>query len=335
MLKSLELDYYTEGYKGIQMNCVELPIAAASGFHRYDNYFYYCFYASLLLNWRNSGDCHWIRDRDNIMTKFGLTFRANEAADESSLISIIRAKIDSQAPVVMIVNYHTLFYLETYLSDNKFSHGLIVSEYDASRNVVVIRERLIGNKVTRDFMKGDPFFKLQLTEEQLVDIWRKSNVFFANTKDLFHNKLFSIEHTHEPAINHGIDLIQDFLANYSLNDSWLAHNLLRNEEQLTGKLKDVNYAMFFRRDYHGSMEIFFDVLQKAFLDSGLSEGNRKRLTCFKEDYIRFREVIVSAVYARALRSQPWTRQDKEDMIHNIQSRDKELSDLVRELHDCC
>lgn len=52
MLKRLEIGSYMDGYNFSQINCSDIPIAAIAGFFDYNNYFYYCFFISVLLNWK-------------------------------------------------------------------------------------------------------------------------------------------------------------------------------------------------------------------------------------------------------------------------------------------
>lgn len=51
MLVALEMDYFSEGYRTMHSNCVDLPMAGAAGFHQYENYFYYTFLYAVMMNW--------------------------------------------------------------------------------------------------------------------------------------------------------------------------------------------------------------------------------------------------------------------------------------------
>src|SRR6478609_4765772 len=114
MLVALEMDYYTEGYRTMHSNCVDLPIAGAAGFHQYENYFYYTFLYAVMMNWGEAAGDDWVASRRGILNKLGLTLRVNEVTDAAELMSAIRRNIDRQCPVVMIANYKHLFFLSQY-----------------------------------------------------------------------------------------------------------------------------------------------------------------------------------------------------------------------------
>jgi hypothetical protein len=200
MLKTLGIDYYANGYRGIHANCIDVPIAGAAGYHNYNNYFYYLFYYCMNNNWASSKKYNWISFREDIFNKLGLRLRFCEVASPSKFISSIQGNIDNKCPIVMIVKYCTLFFLNLYLTDSKSSHAIIINEYDSDRKIVVIRERLLNSKVTEGVMRGDPFFKLQLTEDLILDIWLKTNNLYRESNNIFYNKLLGIEKISEPII---------------------------------------------------------------------------------------------------------------------------------------
>ncbi|NJD01338.1 MAG: discoidin domain-containing protein [Ruminiclostridium sp.] len=182
MLKSLKIDYYSNGYSGMHTNCIDNPIAGAAGYYNYDNYFYYSFYYSIFKNWTSSKKYDWLTFREEILGKLGLRLKFNEITNPSELIASIKENIDNNCPIVMIVKYCTLFFLGSYLTDTKLNHAIAISDYDSEKKIIVIRECLLNKEVTQNVMRGDPFFKLQLTEDLISDMWLKSNNFFKDDK---------------------------------------------------------------------------------------------------------------------------------------------------------
>jgi len=333
VLKNLEIDFYADGYKGQQIDCVDLPIAAASGYHHYDYYFYYCFYVALWSNWRKPEDASWLKDREAMMARMGLSLVSHDIRDEAEMLAAVRKRIDEQAPIVLMVSYFTLFYIETYMSDNRHNHGLLINAYDPERNIFVIRERHLGNKVTKDFMKGDPFFKLQLKEEHLADIWTKSNDYFKETGSFFANRMFSVARTGDTAIRRYADVAGDFAKNGDMSFSVLAHTIEHRYEELSETIQDEVEAMFFRRKYFGSVSVLFDVLDKALGCMSLTENEIGRYRAFRDDYVRFKDLLIARIYADALRSKPMPHDEKLEIVDRIRAKDRMLHDLVRELYE--
>lgn len=56
MIISFETGLYNDGMTIEMMDCVNIPIAAASGYYRSENYFYYALIFAIGNNWRTEGD---------------------------------------------------------------------------------------------------------------------------------------------------------------------------------------------------------------------------------------------------------------------------------------
>lgn len=91
---------YKNGYNASQINCIDIPIAGASGYYNYENYFYYCFYYSMFTNWTNIKNNHWLTLRNEILKKIGLTMVVNKIDDSSQLIPFIKSHIDNMQPLI-------------------------------------------------------------------------------------------------------------------------------------------------------------------------------------------------------------------------------------------
>ena len=47
MGKTLDIDLYKDGFDYRYIDCIQGPLAASTGYFKYDNYYYYCFLHSL------------------------------------------------------------------------------------------------------------------------------------------------------------------------------------------------------------------------------------------------------------------------------------------------
>lgn len=331
MLKSLKIDYYTNEYGVMHTNCIDYPIAGATGYYNYDNYFYYCFYYSVLKNWSDVKKNDGVIFTQKILDKLGLTLKLNEVKDAFELIASIKENIDSECPVVMIVKYRVLFFLITYLTNIKLNHAIVISDYDKERKFVVIRECFLNLEVTQNVMRGHPFFKLQLTEDLISDIWIKSNNFFREENSIFYNKLLSIKKISEPKITSYNDLVEDFINNYNINDSNLIQIVDRFNNNITEMKDSINIELK-RRDFHGSIIILFDVFEKAFAFLTHDNDWKKKFYEFRDKYLKFRYLLLSKLHINALRDKHFNTSKKNEITDEIRNIDSELFSLVTELY---
>ncbi|WP_405110536.1 discoidin domain-containing protein [Paenibacillus sp. FSL K6-1217] len=336
MLVALEMDYFSEGYRTMHSNCVDLPMAGAAGFHQYENYFYYTFLYAVMMNWGEAADGDWVDSRRSILNKLGLNLKVTEVSDGAELLSAIRMNIDRQCPVVMIANYKHLFFLtqyETVIDD----HAFLITEYDSARRLVVIRENQLNKEVTLNVMKGEPFFKLQLTEDLLADIWSQSNASLKEIREYCYNKLFSVERTGPPEYGGYLELVEDFVEGYQNRSSRLIEAVARFNDRvsLMAGLNDANaIAVEFevmRRSYHGSAIIMFDIFEKALPWLSAHEGWREIFAGFRDQYIKFRYQLISGCHADTLRRKRMPPDRILQLQEEIRQLDTELFSLLGKL----
>jgi hypothetical protein len=336
MLVALEMDYFSEGYRTMHSNCVDLPMAGAAGCHQYENYFYYTFLYAVMMNWGEAADGDWVASRRSILNKLGLTLKVTEVLDTAELLSAIRMNIDQHCPVVMIANYNDLFFLSQYgtVIDD---HAVLITEYDTARRLIVIRENQLNKEVTLNVMKGEPFFKLQLTEEMIADIWNKSNASFKEIRNYCYNKLFSVAKIGESEYHSYLELVEDFAQCYKNRSSHLIEAVERFNDNvsLMEGLNDANaIAVEFegiRRSYHGSAIIMFDIFEKALPWLSSHEEWRQIFDEFRDKYVKFRYHLISSFHADTLRRKLMPPDRILQLKEEIRQLDTELFSLLGKL----
>ncbi|MEK5033307.1 discoidin domain-containing protein [Paenibacillus sp. FSL R7-0302] len=336
MLVALEMDYYSEGYRTMHSNCVDLPMAGAAGFHQYENYFYYTFLYAVMMNWGEAAGGDWVASRCTILNKLGLTLKVTEVSDAAELLPAIRMNIDQQCPVVMIANYSYLFFLSQYgtVIDD---HAFLITEYDSARRLFVIRENQLNKEVTLNVMKGEPFFKLQLTEELIADIWSKSNASFKEIRNYCYNKLFSVAKIGKPEVHSYLELVEDFTQCYENRSNHLieAVNRFNDNVSLMEGLNDASaIAVEFetmRRSFHGSAIIMFDIFEKALPWLSSHEEWRQIFGGFRDRYIKFRYQLISGWHADTLRRKLMPPGRVLQLKEEIRQLDTELFSLLGKL----
>lgn len=336
MLVALEMDYYSEGYRTMHSNCVDLPMAGAAGFHQYENYFYYTFLYAVMMNWGEAAHGDWVASRRSILNKLGLTLKVTEVMNAAGLLSAIHMNIDQQCPVVMIANYNDLFFLSQYRTVVD-DHAVLITEYDSARRLIVIRENQLNKEVTLNVMKGEPFFKLQLTEELIADIWNKSNASFKEIRNYCYNKLFSVAKIGEPEVHSYLELVEDFVESNKNRSSHLIEAVERFNDNvsLMDGLNDANaVAVEFetmRRSYHGSAIIMFDIFEKALPWLSSHEEWGQIFGGFRDRYIKFRYHLISSFHADTLRRKLLPPDRIFQLTVEISQLDTELFSLLRKL----
>ncbi|MCP5047397.1 MAG: BtrH N-terminal domain-containing protein [bacterium] len=336
MLKSLDFDCYggPNGYNAETVNCIDIPIAGASGYYNYNNYFYYLFYYCLYNNWSRE----YISDRIRTVKSLGnlgLTIRQHPVSAPADFIRIIQTNIDGMNPVLVPVTYKNVFYSPWTYGDPESTgtHFLIVSAYDAAKEIVVIRDttHFAATGMPDDILEYKDFrriglYKLQLTEGIFRDIWRNSNRDFQETGSHFHNSLYSIDKIAEPRINSYRDLMADFI-HIARNEGSLLFLFLDNLERVINTMESDQV----RNMFNSCMTALFDIIKRAFpvLEQDQAEG--EDFDGFKDRYINFKNSLTSDILGSVLQGKMISLDRKIAMKDKIASMDDELLQRVETL----
>jgi hypothetical protein len=334
MFKSLNIDYYKNGFNVGQVNCIDLSIAGAAGFYSYANYFYYCFYTTLFSNWTGAGTEDWLKfianpiERGNVvLNKLGLELKPNHVEDASQVIQFIKYHIDNQHPLIFFAFYKHLFFDRNYMDDagGNLLHGVLVNEYNSKTSVIGIRDCTITRDEVQPEIKADALFRLRLTEDMVSDIWMKSNALLRENGQFLFDTVFSMEKISGPQVGSYDELIADFLNSYDFTRSKLA-DLIENFDANADALK--NDMILIRRNFHGSLSILFSVFEIAFKFIGLDKSKYEDYFEFKNRYLGTRANLLTKIQANALRGKSINSSERKLMIAQVNALDSELVSLV-------
>ncbi|MCG8540896.1 MAG: hypothetical protein MJA82_13295 [Clostridia bacterium] len=334
MWKRLEIDCFSNCYSVEEINCIDQPIAGAASYFNHENFYYYCFYYSLLSNWLIEFD--FLTLRNLIFKKLGLELKVHQIEESSNFIPFVKSLLDKKKPVLMVPKRRTLVYDFLFGDQNiKSLHGFLVMEYNTKNPVLVIRDVAHVESSNAPYGgTGYGLFKLCLKEDLVLDIWNKSNEIYKNYKEKnndFYKKIFSIEKTGKSHINNYIDLVEDFINNYDLSYSRLSH-IISSSGTLNQKIKDTNYYQYIRRRFYKSLSVIFDIFIKYFNLLKLNNQKITKFIKFKEQYFKNRDLILSKLYVSALRGSVISRSDKTQMIQETQLMDQKLYSLINEIY---
>lgn len=331
MLKALAMDNYLDGFSSENFSCIDIPIAGATGYYHYDNYFYFLCYRSVFNNWSNDymNECYfdfdqWMKQTNDILIKLGLILRVHVIQDATQLRSHIKKSIDQHNPVIMPVTYGSLFYnISAYMNEPDEASAVIVSEYDEEKSVVVIRDKSHVLDVMQENERGDPLCRLQLTEDMLWDIWEKSNQQFKKMHGFFNNKLLVIDKIDQPQIASYQDLICDFMGHFLYNSC----NFLKIIDGFNQNVATVQchaFIVWLQRDFKNALMAFYDCFEKALPPN---EENTHTYAAFSQlfsEFMHVRNNIISTLHINTYRKKTLSPETMVDLKNKIASNDQAL-----------
>lgn len=332
MLKRLEIGSYMDGYNFSQISCFDIPIAAITGFFDYNNYFYYCFYISVLLNWGEMKGKDFINSKNEILGNLGIKMIVHKIANNAELIPFIKEFVDKSIPLFFITDYTSLFYTSAYLRDDSSNHGIIISGYDSNKKIIAFNEtKTVDLQIhleTKKYFNGNPLFIMLLKEDQVIEIWNTRNKHFEESNKELINIIYSFEKDKEAKINCYEEMVSDFINVYKFeNDNLIG--LIDNFNNIRKKIKNGKIPMWvFQRDLYGSLEAFFGGIEIGLKNVGF-KSELDDFNTFKEQYCNKRAKILSRLHAYALREKDINNEMKEGIIAEIRIENIELKKFVK------
>lgn len=336
MLKHLKIDPYIDGYNWKQMNCTEIAIAGASGFYNFDNYYFFSFYFSYMINWidiewQDIKSPYWIDIHNNILKKLGLAIKAHKVNSSSELIEFIKNSIDNSIPILLIADYTSLFYTYHYLNDVPYSHGTIISGYHTEKPIIVFRETTTVDfnieKEASERLKGSPLFNMFLKEDHVIDIWESKNKFYEKVDSRQVNTIYTIEKTGNTEIESYEDVIIDAVKNFNYKNDNLI-KIINNFDIISKDLKNESIPIWYLlRDYRDNLDALFYVLEIAIKNSGFIDSF-DTFNKFKEELKNLRGKVLTILNTLSLRGKGIDEAKKDNLITDIKDKNKELEDFI-------
>ncbi len=204
MGKALDIDLYKNGFDVRYIDCIQGPIAAASGYFNHEYYFYYCFLHSILGNKYNYFRTDISEHANNILDGMGLRLEKINCSSYSfdEVLLRITEEIQAGRPVIMVVKYNSLFY-SMYYKNSSFTanHGIIVNEFNEVNSTFGIKEATLLRDSIDAFENRDVFFSLHITYDMLKAIWADSNQQFRYEKAFFEDSIYSLRKIAEVELN--------------------------------------------------------------------------------------------------------------------------------------
>ena len=288
----VNIDFYYDGYKTQDINCVDLPLAACVGHFDRKLYFVYCFCYAYLFNWKLFYKEDWHECRKAILQEMGIGFGREKNVICNNLKSTIIKHLKMHEPVFSVVKYGALSYSQ-YYKTGKYDHGLIISDYDDVLKVFGIRDReIIREHINMGIFTSDILARLQIDEDDIIKIWAEASSMFAEEKSLHKGVLYYL---YQDKKIYPIEILIQLLQKpIQLSDSQLRKYVLSfGDENAIRTNISIAEIENFKRVFFKSFGIILDTVKKiggidkVFIDE-----------CLKETYLEFlneRELLVDLI----------------------------------------
>ena len=334
MKKLLEIDSYKKGYDTDNLNCMDFPIAAGAGYYNYEYYYYYCFYHGAYYNWGNIKNPDRLTFRNDILRKLGLILKpiSVQVQDSNSIMKGIQAELEKNHPVVMVVNYYSLFYYHGYMQEKyrEQDHGILINGYDTDRSILYIKEYSHIEKDMTAYTNTYVLFDFILTEDMVVDIWKKSNEMFTDEDSERKAKIYYVESIREPSIKNYKELVEDFFDIFDLNNDVLANYIKHYPNNMD--LSVMENAIRLKKVCVNSLKVIFDVIKRGFPLLEEDKASQEEYTSLMDDFIGTREKITNILIANAIRQKEINKDRENQFIDQITQMNYKLFNYLSDLY---
>lgn len=334
MKKYLNIDSYPYpyGFHAKLINCIDIAIACSAGHYNHDNYFFYVFYYAMLNNWYDNDN--YLVSPKKILRKIGLYPRLEKVETENELIQSIKRNIDNNIPVLIPTTYYSLFYSRwTYLDESNrgVPHLLIIDGYDDDKKVFIIRDTL--HVAQSEMPKLEPhegyqsvgFFKLQLTESMIIDIWNLSN---ADLKtDMKHKLITILKDNANPAKLNYESLIIDFMTNYINKKNKFVDYIQNFNTYITLSEETI------RNHFYKCLNPFFKVFDSALRLMKFDVPVLNEFNKIKNSYLKHRDNTTAVIIKYVIKNKTLKDDKRESIINEILKHDELLMKFLAENFD--
>lgn len=304
MTKGFHIDNYYDGYRTSEINCVDLPIAAAAGHFDRDNYFYYCFCYIYVLNWMRYFRDDWLEIRKCILDMLDLEFCAVRVNENQELFDQLIRCMDQGTPVIFLVKYGSLFYSK-YYKYGTYDHGIIINDYNDETNVFGIRDReVVREHIEAGIFTSDVMHRLAISDEQLKTIWISSNQLFEQEKSPHFNVFYCIRpKAGRKEISFPAILKRLFCDNTGSAENQFEKYLNESTANYYNKVKVEKFeAEKIRRIYYRSYFIFLQVIDRYFDTEVKTRCEYAALIQTVKDFMKLRLETINWIQVFALKN---------------------------------
>ena len=316
---SLNIHLNQEGFENKGMDCVSLPIAYAASYYTNLNidenynpfYLYYAYNTAIQNNWHS--DMNVFLEAQNFrLSSMGLEIIEIPTRSQVDFIDSIIRFLNIYCPVFMFLNYYNLWYCENTYMKSKLGHGILVSGYDRKKQIFEIRENVHIDMAA-------PLYSFQLKEEQLYDLWQKSNDTFGwNNQNIYYIRKNNDIKT--------VDLMcvfDDFISNRKrLQNNTLVQHIIKYSENIKF-WSETDFQKKMIMTYIEGIEMLFHIMFRI-VGSSCPTEDKNELIKLKNDIKMTREGIINLLITKSYRLKELSEDQKEKMIFDLNTSDDNM-----------
>ncbi len=311
-------NFANDSYYYKTISCVDAPIAIASGYFDYENYFYFCAYYSLRLIWETNVDR--FESVNTRLNKLGLELVTVNTSNRETLLKTIKSVLDEKYPIIIYFDYFSMFYCDFNYQKSHGPHGIIINGYNEETSTITIMD---CSHVGFD----NPFYSLTLKEEIFLDLWEESNKYFNGNLSNYADRLYYIKPRDTKKVMFSdFNFLKDVVENMYITEN---DNLIRNV--IHNKNFEISAAELYKRDLVDSTKNIFKILDRLYdqlVKDNISLNNYEE---FKVKYSNKRSIVFSSFLRKAI-----NRNVDENAItkytKEIQSLNNDFAMLINELY---
>lgn len=336
---SIDIDMYNEGYSIKNMDCIDIPIAAACGAYDNNNYYYYGCFRLLNDNWGSTfvDDNYFVNNDPILRSKsavlpLGLKIETYIEENSNAVIDKIKSSLKNHEPIVVLVAYGSLFYNHLYkrtIEPAWFKHAIIIDEWNDDTNVFRIRDSaFLRLSDVFNNISADRIFPLNITEVMLGDILNLNRDLYYDKTDKQFIYAYVIKNDRVQEINNFDKMFKYMVKEMTPNKSLIikmindfgkySDIILSNSEGVKRRLGNVFEILF------KSFEIWMKYDTKNIL-------NKLNYFDFKTNFLKDRDLLISKIYKYALKGISLNQSQKSSLIEKVLDQEKGLLLFINKL----
>lgn len=305
--KQLCIDFFTDGIAEVEFNCIDIPIAAACGKYKRENYFLYLLQICVSRNWKRKDG-----ERDLLfqyMSNLGLKFESIQTC-EGALVDCVRSCIDADWPVLLPVTYYEMFFTTRY-KRNTASHFLLVEGYMEENEVLLLREEL-GFISSEKLKEQKGLYPLRLKNEMVETMWINSQKWVL---DRMKGVVFTVKSICRPAKISGVkEFLRWILEEYVLFEDLFVEKIVNLSGMADINLENEIFEM--RTDFHKYMYAFFYLLKNCIVNK-VENSLFDKLLEIESEILMFREISISKFHISRIKHCPIDLEDIKERSVNL------------------
>lgn len=303
------------------MDCVNIPIGAASGFYDSDNYYKYTFLAAVHNNWYTYDKRRWLSfiNQSNLsLNRIGLELKCHEVQDADDFVSIIQENIKKKIPVLLFVKYSAEYYHD-YYKDPSFEskHVLIVDKWNEETGIYTMRDSAYLRETKLWKVDGECLFPVCYLEEQVKYLWTNSYC----EDDLNTQFIYTIEQVSSEKCSY-VDILE-YLANGDLKKSKFSDYILDSSDR-SDELW--NYD---RKDFIGNMKGIYKILRYWEEKERIELESWKALMQYEMQFSRERDLIFNKLLKYHKKNKEMPQDILQQLVQRNEENDKKFFELIR------